>query len=134
MMDCSCVFVFVCASKHRDTLSKPGFGVVRDVRNALVYMTLFVISQSFVIPLLICRNKWAGERTVCASLFLISAEMSRHHWTTGLLCICFVYVSAWVQSLSSGLPAIHLSAVICKGLFNCDRHRPIKPLSCTLFA
>lgn len=28
--------------------------------------------------------------------------------------------------LSSGLPAFHLSAVICKGLFNCDRQQTHK--------
>lgn len=66
------------------------------------------------------------------SVFVFSAEMRLDHWTTGLLGVCFLSMDA--DLLSSGLPAIHLSAVICKGLFNCDRLRLIKPLSCTLFA
>lgn len=35
---------------------------------------------------------------------------------------------------SSGLPAFHLSATLCKGLFKRDRLRPLEPLSSTLFA
>lgn len=54
---CDGVCVCACASKCWDTLSKSGFGVVKE--GLLVYMTLFVISLCCVIPPLICGSKSA---------------------------------------------------------------------------
>lgn len=84
---------------------------------SVVFMTLFIISLSSNIPQLMCQNN-GSECVQCACP----------------LCICFICALTDPELPSSGFPAIHLSAVICKGLFNCDRCRPVKPLSCTLFA
>lgn len=89
----------------------------------------------------VCLCSWSlqcggvGQWWICVRVYVkFSFCFLQHHWKTGLLCVCFVCSSMNTELLSFGFAAFHLSATICKGLFKCDRHRPIKPLSWTLFA
>lgn len=90
----------------------------------LAYMTLTVVTLSFLI--LFLRRV---QPTVSVSVYPAPSVDFRPS-----SCSLCERCSVNAKTPSSGLPAFHLSATICKGLFKCDRLRASEPPSSTLFA